>query len=427
MQPAPSSQHRKSSLATLQKTLDSILEESEHDSSTHKKSSISSSLTSSFEDEEDFDSDCSVNSAQDETHELLLEFEASTQTFIATEQERILKGILEMPPAASTAVAASAATALQVEKKNELLEGVNETLATLQAEISSLDKFISIKDRFIDQAAASSAELAKAKHDLQNQFSRHADEIALIKQKLELARTSLRFADNDHDESKVQPLKCQLENSKLKINDMEAKITGFLNMVTLEQDFNQLSLEDNIRQRIDELRTYKDALVKEKQIVDHLLDHLFKPDPRICQLCREHPSQIRHNLAQPGTDPMKIQQRKYELDVLMETLDTAIDMKNSALLGQHWQVIVFTFLQLAKEFCCFNTQTLPNFFVCFRQVLANIEFFFGTMRGGMVMTSKGHTFTRGSWKQKGPRNTPQKYPVVPKLPLKMYGLWSSHS
>lgn len=312
-------------------------------------------MTSSFS-EEDFDSDCSINSAdddnaggedleEDETSDavcesafLLPEFEAATQTFIANEQARILQGILEMQAAAPV-----------VEKKNELLDGVNETLSTLRNEISSLDKFITIKDRFIDKAAESSAELSKAKQDLQIQFSRHQDEIHLIKQKLDLAQSSLRFAAQDDD----SPLKNQLENSRLKIREMEGKVTSFLTMLQLEQSIDKMSLENQTidnRQRIDELRAYKDGLIQEKQIVDHLLDHQYKPEPRICSLCRGEQPIRHHILAQSGTDPMKIQQRKYELDALMETLDVAIDMKNAAILGHQWQVIIFSFFISIERF-----------------------------------------------------------------------------
>ena len=81
---------RKASLATVAKNLDSILEESEHDSSTClAKSSTISSPTSSFDDEnedlddeddDDFDSDCSVTSEQLE-HDADIDYEANLIQF----------------------------------------------------------------------------------------------------------------------------------------------------------------------------------------------------------------------------------------------------------------------------------------------------------------------------------------------------------
>ena len=107
---------RKSSLASVQKTLDSILEESEHDSSTNRKSSVSS-LSSSFdeeekdeiqeqkqeqdesEDEEDFDSDCSVVSAEicgENFAENMAKFQEMTEEIIEKEQDLILAQLIEM-------------------------------------------------------------------------------------------------------------------------------------------------------------------------------------------------------------------------------------------------------------------------------------------------------------------------------------------
>ena len=103
----PQPRERKSSLAAVQKTLDSILEESEHDSST-KRSTIESDsnnsdqeeteseMTSDENEEEDFDSDCSEMSVEQlDTEAILCQFAADTDELIKKEQESILNEFLQ--------------------------------------------------------------------------------------------------------------------------------------------------------------------------------------------------------------------------------------------------------------------------------------------------------------------------------------------
>ena len=104
----PQPRERKSSLAAVQKTLDSILEESEHDSST-KRSTIESDSNNSDqeeteseitsdenEEEEDFDSDCSEMSVEQlDTEAILCQFAADTDELIKKEQESILNEFLQ--------------------------------------------------------------------------------------------------------------------------------------------------------------------------------------------------------------------------------------------------------------------------------------------------------------------------------------------
>ena len=123
---------RKSSLATLQ-NLDSILEESEYESSPGRKSSLSS-LSSSFEEEteteveneteeeEDFDSDASVVSDEEilNFREILERFEAETAEIVAKEQDQLLEKMLKVKFEGGDEV------------KNQKLEQVTETLELLQ-------------------------------------------------------------------------------------------------------------------------------------------------------------------------------------------------------------------------------------------------------------------------------------------------------
>ena len=109
----PQPRERKSSLAAVQKTLDSILEESEHDSST-KRSTIESDSNredepedtesefssddndEDIDDDEEFDSDCSeVSVEQLNTEEVLYQLAVDTDELIKKEQESILKEFLQ--------------------------------------------------------------------------------------------------------------------------------------------------------------------------------------------------------------------------------------------------------------------------------------------------------------------------------------------
>ena len=108
----PQPRERKSSLAAVQKTLDSILEESEHDSSTKRstiesdsnredepedtESEFSSDDNHDIDDDEEFDSDCSeVSVEQLNTEEVLYQLAVDTDELIKKEQESILKEFLQ--------------------------------------------------------------------------------------------------------------------------------------------------------------------------------------------------------------------------------------------------------------------------------------------------------------------------------------------
>lgn len=194
----PSTQ-RKSSLATLQKTLDSILEESEHDSSTHKKSSISS-LESSLEctenesepeSEEDFDSDCSIVSEQvsfEDTEAVLARFEAETESFIREKQERMLEHI----PGG---------------------QNQKERLENLKVQITTLDQIVAVKDQFLAQALKSSM-------DLKDQMVKIKQEFFVIKSQLDKAEESLKFSLKS---AQSQILLKQILFLRGKIAEIEAK------------------------------------------------------------------------------------------------------------------------------------------------------------------------------------------------------------
>ena len=182
------SNERKSSLATVPKNLDSILEESEHDSSTCLKSSIISSPTSSFEDDdeeesddpdEDFDSDCSVDSEfenRDNADAIdyqanLAQFQDATDSVIETEQEMIFDRILCLVKQAITDHDDDTTGPADLMEKNQELRKIEETLHLLEDQLMSVDAIIKKKDKVMEEATKSSIELHHVMQKLQTEYS----------------------------------------------------------------------------------------------------------------------------------------------------------------------------------------------------------------------------------------------------------------
>ena len=197
-QPSLRNNERKSSLATVPKNLDSILEESEHDSSTCLKSSIVSSPTSSFEDaeeesdDEDFDSDCSVDSEFENENAIdyqanLAQFQDATDSMIETEQELIFDRILCLVKSTTNDT-----TGPDFEKNQELLK-IAETLHMLEDQLISVDAIIKKKDKLMEEATKSSMELHQVKQQFQDQMYQLQTEYSLIKQNFVKAQRSAQL------------------------------------------------------------------------------------------------------------------------------------------------------------------------------------------------------------------------------------------
>ena len=154
--------------------MDSIFEESEHDSSTkrstnesdscHDSESESSEFTEENE-EEDFDSDCSeVSVEQLDTEEILYQFAMDTDELIKKEQESILNEFLQNNPS------------------DQDLPQLTQNLERLNSEIADIDSLIKVKDKILEEATQSSLELKQAKNQLESKLSEHKLELKQYRQ-----------------------------------------------------------------------------------------------------------------------------------------------------------------------------------------------------------------------------------------------------
>ena len=180
MKPQP--RERRSSLAAVQKTLDSILEESEHGSST-KRSNIESSdscdedseTVSELTDEDDFDSDCSeVSEEQLNTEEILYQFAMDTDELIIKEQESILKEFLQ-------------------NNSDQDLPQLTQNLERLNSEIGNIDSLIQAKDKILEEAAQSSLELKQAKNQLESKLSEICSSLQILPPTFQIPSPALQI------------------------------------------------------------------------------------------------------------------------------------------------------------------------------------------------------------------------------------------
>ena len=262
MKPQP--RERRSSLAAVQKTLDSILEESEHGSST-KRSNIESSdscdedseTVSELTDEDDFDSDCSEVSVEPlNTEEILYQFAMDTDELIIKEQESILKEFLQ-------------------NNSDQDLPQLTQNLERLNSEIGNIDSLIQAKDKILEEAAQSSLELKQAKNQLESKLSELKQESSFIRKQLIKAQRKLDLASghgshrssssNRDQKSKVEDLKSKLNKCRQSTDRIESSIKH------ISQDQRQFAQD-----RSSLLTPTYEDLVTERQIKDEEIRRIRK-------------------------------------------------------------------------------------------------------------------------------------------------------
>ena len=195
---------RKNSLASYQKNLDSILEESENGSSTRKTSSISTigslgscELVSSSDDsdlevddednenDDDFDSDCSIVSEElsEEINvdSILKQFERGLDETVKIQQDLIVDELLDRTWNKDPIQKNHEEDLI---KKQQDLGKINMDLDELRDQITSLSELLKAKAQALDTATATSLEIKKEFVMLQTRLSEFKEEEINIKQEL---------------------------------------------------------------------------------------------------------------------------------------------------------------------------------------------------------------------------------------------------
>ena len=195
---------RKNSLASYQKNLDSILEESENGSSTRKTSSISTigslgscELVSSSDDsdlevddednenDDDFDSDCSIVSEElsEEINvdSILKQFERGLDETVKIQQDLIVDELLDRTWHKDPIQKNHEEDLI---KKQQDLGKINKDLDELRDQITSLSELLKAKAQALDTATATSLEIKKEFVMLQTRLSEFKQEEINIKQEL---------------------------------------------------------------------------------------------------------------------------------------------------------------------------------------------------------------------------------------------------
>ena len=338
--PFKKNSRRKSSLTQkMAKNLDSILEDSEHDSSTclEQKSSSEGSRSSSVSsfnedqedfdedqedfvedeedfkedsedynsDEEDFDSDCSVASDELEQELLginnyqadLIQFQKATDKLVEKQQTEMIERILMSE---SNSPLLPADPCIDQNKLNrEPIPGI-----VHQPRIVSWEAFNSSKSEGANQILTKSIEpvpkvnnfegtrllQAAAQEILPNKTREYPNQVDLVAQ--------------------------QLSNLELETSPDKSELVPDI---------------DCYRDRVSQLLQFKDALLGEKQSMEDDHDKRFR-----------HTARPDKNFGGPEPKTQRdidIEKRKVEIEVFFEAIDTLIDLKNGAITDLQYEKV----------------------------------------------------------------------------------------
>ena len=259
---------RKNSLATLQKTLDSILEESENGSSTRKTSSVSTlaSFTEDFEDssedeeddeeeendtnDDDFDSDCSIMSNEEigeeqEAESIMNQIERSVKERVELEQEQILDDLLEQ-----VWMAEKPCNIIVIEQKEHDLKQADQDLSYLQDQITAISKLLKVKAQVIDEATKSSIEMKKAKGILESKLNSLEEQDSQIKKELKSAHRRLRKAENEKSSkshqyhNKIEELRTELSKVRQSKDQMDSCLKSVMSPTKESKNAVGISVSD---------------------------------------------------------------------------------------------------------------------------------------------------------------------------------------
>ena len=345
--PFKKNSRRKSSLTQkMAKNLDSILEDSEHDSSTclEQKSSSEGSCSSSVSsfneapedfnedqedfnenqedfdedqedfkedsedfnsDEEDFDSDCSVASDELEQELLginnyqadLIQFQKTTDKLVEKQQSEMIERIMKSEP---NSPLFPAEPYLDQNKMNrEQLPGI-----VHQPRIVSWEAFNNSKSEGVNQIVTKSIELPKV-----NNF--------------EGTRLLQQAADQEIIPNKTREYPNQVDLIAQQLSNLE-----------LETSPDKSELVPDIeyyRDRVSQMLQFKDALLGEKQSMEDDHDKRFR-----------HTARPDKNFGGPEPKTQRdsdIEKRKVEIEVFFEAIDTLIDLKNATITNLQYEKV----------------------------------------------------------------------------------------
>ena len=331
--PFKKNSRRKSSLTQkMAKNLDSILEDSEHDSSTclEQKSSSEGSCSSSVSsfnedqedfdedqedfkedsedfnsDEEDFDSDCSVASDELEQELLginnyqadLVQFQKATDKLVEKQQTEMIERII-MSETNSPLIPAE--PCIDQNKMNR--EPVPGMLH--QPRIVSWEAFNRSKSEGGNQILTKSIELPKV-----NNFE---------------ATRHLQAAEAQE----ILPKKTREYPNQV---DLVAQQLSNLELETSPDKSELVSDIECYRDRVSQLLQFKDALLGEKQSMEDDHDKRFR-----------HTARPDKNFGGPEPKTQRdidIEKRKVEIEVFFEAIDTLIDLKNAAITNLQYEKV----------------------------------------------------------------------------------------
>ena len=337
--PFKKNSRRKSSLTQkMAKNLDSILEDSEHDSSTclEQKSSSEGSCSSSVSsfnedqedfdedqedfdedqedfkedsedfnsDEEDFDSDCSVASDELEQELLginnyqadLVQFQKATDKLVEKQQTEMIERIIMSE---TNSPLFPAEPYIDQNKMNrEPIPGI-----VHQPRIVSWEAFNSSKSEGVNQILTKSIELPKV-----NNFEGTRLIQAAVQ---EVLPNKTREYPNQVDLVAQQLSNLELETSP----DMSERVPDI----------------ECYRDRVSQLLQFKDALLGEKQSMEDDHDKRFR-----------HTARPDKNFGGPEPKTQRdidIEKRKVEIEVFFEAIDTLIDLKNAAITNLQYEKV----------------------------------------------------------------------------------------
>ena len=329
--PFKKNSRRKSSLTQkMAKNLDSILEDSEHDSSTclEQKSSSEGSCSSSVSsfnedqedfdedqedfkedsedfnsDEEDFDSDCSVASDELEQELLginnyqadLVQFHKETDKLVEKQQTEMIERIMSL----TNSPLLPAEPYLDQNKMNrEPMPGI-----VHQPRIVSWEAFNNSKSEGVNQILTKSMELPKVNNFEETRLLQAAAQ--------EIPPNKTREYPNQ-----VDLVAQQLSNLELETSPDKSELVPDI---------------EYYRDRVSQLLQFKDALLGEKQSMEDDHDNRFRHTAR--------PDKIfggPEPITQRDSD---IEKRKVEIEVFFEAIDTLIDLKNAAITNLQYEKV----------------------------------------------------------------------------------------